>query len=166
MIRKMILSISIFLLFTIGCTTSINVETEQLTDFKKRIRTEYKEISNLNIQMVPTRIAFNYYLKKNTDRMVSENIFKRTKELILTEEFKQSAIEMTYFKHYAEGDEQPYPDIIIRFHSNHKDQADYEYISSYYGPGVEGVNDLDRSIDRYQTWYFDDYDGTPEIVKP
>ncbi|MBD2843767.1 protein kinase [Paenibacillus sp. IB182496] len=166
MIKRSISFLFIFMLFLTGCTTYKNVKTEQLTDFKKSVRTEYKEIADLKIQMAPTRVAFNYYLKENTDKEVSEKIFIETRELILTEEFKETTIEKSYFKHYAEGDDQPYPHIIIRFHSNQKDKADYEYMSSYYGTGVEGVNATDRSIDNYQTWYFDDYEKTPVIVTP
>ncbi|QCT01930.1 hypothetical protein E6C60_1212 [Paenibacillus algicola] len=166
MVKRSISLLLIFILFLIGCTTSTNVKTEQLTDFKKSVRTEYKEIADLKIQMAPTQVTFNYHLKENTDKEVSENIFVETRELILTEEFKETTIEEIYFKHYAEGDDQPYPHIIIRFHSNPKGKADYEYMSSYYGPGVEGVNATDRSIDNYQTWYFDDYEKTPVIVTP
>lgn len=156
----------IILFFLSGCTPYKNVKSEQLTDFKKSVRSEYIEISDLKIQMAPTRVAFNYYLKENTDREVSEKIFIQTRELILTEEFKETTIEESYFKHYAEGDDQPYPHIIIRFHSNQKDKSNYEYMSSYYGPGVEGMNATDRLIDNYQTWYFNDYVKTPVIVTP
>lgn len=166
MIKKSTLFMLILLLFITGCTTPKNVKTEQLTDFKKMVRTEYKEIADLKIQMVPTRVAFNYYLKEDTDREIGEKIFIRTRELILTDKFMETTIEETYFKHYASGDDQPYPDIIIRFYSNQKDKADYEYITSYYGPGVEGVKDPDRPIDSYQTWYFNDYEKKPVIVTP
>jgi hypothetical protein len=78
-----------------------------------------------------------------------------TKELVLTEEFQKTTIEDTYFKQYSKGDQQSYPKIIIRFQTEQKEEADYEYTSSYYGPGIEG--EKDRPIDNYQIWFFNDF---------
>jgi hypothetical protein len=153
----------IFLFLIIGCTPSKSITSEQLTDFKQSIRSQYKVITDLQIQMAPTRIEFNYFIDKNADREKDKQIFTLTKELVLTEEFQKTIIEDTYFKKYPKGDQQS-PKIIIRFHTDQKEEADYEYTSSYYGAGIEGAKD--RPIDRYQTWFFNDFKKTPTPVKP
>ena len=129
----------IVLFLITGCTPSKSITSQQLTDFKQNIRAEYKEITDLKKQMPPTRIEFNYFITKDADREKDKQIFTLTKELVLTEEFQKTTIEDTYFKKYAKGDQQSYPKIIIRFHTNQKEEADYEYTSSYYGPGIEGA---------------------------
>jgi len=90
---------------------------------------------------------------------MSEKIFFETKELVLTEEFMQSAIEETYFKHYSKGDElfPYYPQITIRFHIKDKEEAEFQYQATYYGSGTDGVYAPDRIIDNYQSWEFYDY---------
>jgi hypothetical protein len=145
----------VFLFLITGCTPSNSITSEQLTDFKQNIRAEYKEVTDITIQMAPTRIEFNYFITKDADREKDKQIFTMTKELVLTEEFQKNTIEDTYFKQYPKGDQQPYPNIIIRFHTEKKEEADYEYTSSYYGPGIEGAKD--RPIDNYQTWFFNDF---------
>jgi hypothetical protein len=47
------------------------------------------------------------------------------------------------------------PKIIIHFHTKQKEEADYEYTSSYYESGIKGAKD--PPIDRYQTWFFNDF---------
>lgn len=150
-----------------ACTPAKNIKTEQLSEFKKIIRKEYTEISDLKIQMAPTKIDFNYYLDKNTDEETSKQIFLQTKELVLTDEFRQTTMEKNYFKHYSKGEDQfpNYPHITIRFHISDKEEADYQYQAYYYGPGVNGVRDPDRPIDNYQTWFIDQFEGTPEKVE-
>lgn len=89
------------LLFLItGCTSSKSITSEQLTEFKQSVRSEYKEITNLQIQMAPTRIEFNYFIAKDENREKDKQIFTMTKELVLTEEFQKTIIEDTYFKQY------------------------------------------------------------------
>ncbi|MBW5447633.1 hypothetical protein GE107_16365 [Cohnella sp. CFH 77786] len=137
-----------------GCMTHKAVQTKQLTDFKKKVLSEHKQIHDMKIQMAPTQIEFNYYLTSKTNREADEDIFLSTRELVLSSEFRKTAIEESYFKHYSKDDRR-YPDIIIRFFGTSKEKADYEYTASYYGPGVEGAKD--RPIDAYKTWYFDDF---------
>jgi len=158
-LRRTIALLIVILLLLTACTATKKLNTEQLSEFKKTVRKEYKEISDMKIQMSPTNVEFNYYLEKNTEREISEKIFLETKELVLTEEFMQSAIEETYFKHYAKEDEQfpYYPHITIRFHIDDKDEAAYQYQANYYGSGVDGVKDPDRPIDHYETWEFYEY---------
>lgn len=163
-LNKNIPFLLIFLFLITGCTSSKSITSEQLTEFKQSIRSEYKEITDLKIQMAPTRIEFNYFFDKNADREKDKQIFTMTKELVLTEEFQKTTIEDTYFKHYPKGDQHPYPKIIIRFHTEQKEEADYEYTSSYYGPGIEG--EKARPIDRYQTWFFNDFKKKPAPVTP
>lgn len=162
-LKKITSLLIIFLLIT-GCTPSKNITSEQLTEFKQSIRAEYKEITDLKIQMAPTRIEFNYFIDKNADREKDKQIFTLTKEIVLTEDFQNTIIEETYFKQYPKSDQKPYPKIIIRFHTEQKEEADYEYTSSYYGPGIEG--EKDRPIDSYQTWSFNDFKKTPAPVTP
>ncbi|MCC3377475.1 hypothetical protein [Cohnella sp. REN36] len=146
-----------------GCTTHKNVQTQQLTEFKKMVRSEHKEIKDLKIQMAPTQVAFNYHLSRKPDREADKEIFLKTKALILSQEFQMTAIEESYFKHY-DKDDRRYPNMIIRFYGTHKDKADYQYTSDYYGPGVEGATD--RPIDGYKTWYFDDLKSMGVPVTP
>lgn len=160
---KFVLVLFPLLLLLSGCMTHKNVQTEQLTDFKKTIRTEHKDITDLKIQMAPTQVEFNYYLDRGTDKEADKDIFLKTKELILSQDFQNTAIEESYFKNYSKDDHR-YPDIHIRFFGTQKDKADYEYTSSYYGPGVEGAKD--RPIDGYKSWYFDDFKTKAVPVTP
>ena len=41
------------------------------------------------------------------------------------------------------------------YHTDQKEEAEYEYTPSYYGPGIEGAKD--RPIERYQTWFFNGF---------
>lgn len=160
---KMVPALLSLLFLLSGCMTHKTVQTEQLTDFKINVRSEYKDITDLKIQMAPTQIEFNYYLNRKTNREADEDIFVKTKELILSSEFQKTAIEESYFKHYSK-DNRRYPDIIIRFFGTQKEKADYQYTASYYGPGVEGAKD--RPIDGYKTWYFDDFKTKGVPVTP
>jgi Tfp pilus assembly protein PilP len=126
------------LLLLSGCMTYKTVKTEQLTDFKQKVRSEHKEITDLKIQMSPPKVEFKYYLDRETDKEADEDIFVKTKELVLSQDFQKTAIEEFYFKNYSEVDRR-YPDILIRFYGTQQDKADYQYTSSYYGAGVEGA---------------------------
>jgi hypothetical protein len=154
LVRKIVTTLLALLFILSGCMTYKTVQTEQLTDFKKKVRSEHKEITDLKIQMAPTQVEFTYYLNRKTNREADKDIFVKTKELILSRDFQKTAIEESYFKHYSK-DDQRYPDILIRFYGTQKDKADYQYTSSYYGAGVEGAKD--RPIDGYKTWYIDDF---------
>ena len=41
------------------------------------------------------------------------------------------------------------------YHTNQKEEAEYEYSSFYYGPGIGWAKD--RPIERYQTWFINDF---------
>lgn len=153
----------LLLFFLSGCMTHKTLETDQLSDFRKNIRSEHKEITNLKFQMAPTQVEFNYYLDRKPDAEHDKEIFKKTKELALSSDFQKTVIEEQYFKHYSK-DDRKYPDIIIRFFGTDKDMIEYEYFASYYGPGFEG--EKDRPIDDYKTWYFNDFKSKSVPVAP
>ncbi|WP_276357913.1 hypothetical protein [Cohnella caldifontis] len=113
--------------------------------------------------MAPTQIEFHYYLNRESDREADRAIFERTKELVLSADFRKTVIEEAYFKHYSKDDRR-YPDIHIRFFGDSKDKVDYEYTSSYYGPGVEGAET--RPIDGYKTWYYNDFKSMSVPLSP
>ncbi|SDS09656.1 hypothetical protein SAMN05444162_0724 [Paenibacillaceae bacterium GAS479] len=162
--RKVVLASLMILVLLSGCTTPKPLVTEHLNSFKSKVLSEHKEITNLKIQMKPTRIEFDYYLKQKSDQDKDMEIFLKTKELILSPNFKKTTIEEKFFKEYSEDDKR-YPDIFVRFFSTKKDQADYEYRASYYGPGIEGREGVEsRSIDDYKTWYFDNFKSLPEPI--
>ncbi|MNS39770.1 hypothetical protein D3C72_720640 [compost metagenome] len=151
---KMVPVVVVIAFLLAGCMTHRAISTEQLDDFKKMVFSEHKDISDLKIQMAPTQIEFNYFLNRKTDREADKDIFIKTKELILSPNFQKTVIEESYFKYYSKDDRR-YPDIHIRFFGAQKDKSEYEYTTSYYGPGVEGAKD--RPINGYRTWYFNDF---------
>ncbi|GIP19778.1 hypothetical protein [Paenibacillus sp. J22TS3] len=150
---KMVPVVVVIVFFLAGCMTHRAISTEQLDDFKKTVFSEHKDISDLKIQMAPTQIEFNYFLNRKADREADKDVFIKTKALILSPDFQKTVIEESYFKHYSK-DNRRYPDIHIRFFGAQKERSDFEYTTSYYGPGVEG--EKERPIDGYRTWYFND----------
>jgi len=161
--KKMITVVLSFLIFLSGCTTHKTLQTKQLTDFKLKILKDHKEINDLKIQMSPTVIEFNYYLNRKPDIESDKEIFVKTKELALSSDFQNTVVEELYFKNYSK-DDRKYPKINIKFFSTDRDRIEYEYYASYYGPGFEG--EKERPIDRYTTWYINDFKTKSVPVTP
>ena len=149
--------------FLSGCMSHKTLQTEQWSGFKKQMRSEHKEIKDMELQMSPTQIEINYYLDRKPDVEEDQELFMKAKALALSSDFQRTVIEESYFKHYSK-DERRYPDIIIRFFGTKKDVIQFEYFASYYGPGFEGAKD--RPIDAYKTWFFNDFKTKSVPVEP
>lgn len=151
-----IISLLIFTLF-IGCTTYLNLNLKQVNTFKKELMTSHKNIKKLKVRYSTPSLTFDYTLENSNEEEVFD-IFHKTKELILDEDFQEDFFEKffnTYFKEEKEIAEYHYPSMYINFDLNNDSKYEYQFHAQYYrcfrNEGVEGVK---KEFDGYKTWIY------------
>lgn len=145
-----------------GCTSYTKVSSDQLNDFTKTIKSQFKPIKGLKVQFAPTRFQFRYSLKEKMNETDIAAVFAQTKELILSKRLQEEMIEGTYFKKYSKQD-RIYPRMSISFDTDQDGEAEFKFSSDYY-KGSEGAN-IKKEIDGYHTWFYtDDYKKMPQPV--
>jgi hypothetical protein len=154
------------LFFTLitGCMVYNNLNTKQINTFKKELKAAHKGIKKLEIKYSVPSLYFIYSFKKTTEDEMFD-IFYKTKELILNEDFQKDFFEKffnTYFKEDKDSDEKPYPSVSIDFDLNNDGEYEYQFESMYYKhPYNSGGK---NEIDGYKTWAYWDFKSESKPV--
>ena len=166
MLRNLSLITIVMLFFTLitGCMAYSNRNTKQINTFKKELEAAHKGIKKLEIKYSVPSLYFTYSFKKtNEDEMF--DIFYKTKELILNEDFQIDFFEKffnTYFKEAKELAKKPYPSVFINFDLNNDGEYEYQFESMYYKQPYNsgGKNEFDG----YKTWTYWDFKSDSKPV--
>lgn len=164
--RKLSLIALVMLFFTLvtGCMTYRNLNTKQVNTFEKEIKAAHKEIKKLEIKYSAPSLYFIYFFKKTSEDEMFD-VFYKTKELILNEDFQEDFFEKffnTYFKENKELAEKPYPSIFIDFDLNNDGKYEYQFESMYH---KQPYNSGEKNeIDGYKTWTYWDFKSDSKPV--
>jgi hypothetical protein len=147
-----------------GCTTYTKVNTGQVKEFRRDIRSQYKQIRDVHVRFNPTLVEILFTFRQAVEEDEVKAIFARTKTLVQSRKFREQVIGEKYFAKYSKN-ARIYPNIAIDFDLDRDGNAEYRHTSSYYVHGRAAAlhpADPETDIDGYKTWYY----RTKENVMP
>ena len=166
MFKKLSILAIVMLFFsaTAGCMVYHNLNTKQIDTFKEELKAAHIGMKRLDIKYSVPSLYFDYSFKKANENEMFD-VFYKTKDLILNEDFQEDFFGKffnNYFKEYKDSKEKPYPSIFINFDLNNDGKYEYQFDSMYY---KQPYNSNKRNeIDGYETWSYWDFNSEPKLV--